>query len=348
MAARLAPAGEDLQHGAAAALTAGLARQDDEPPGFRRIDRITIRRPERDNRLSISPNPRAEVFPPPVFGDWGHGPKDLSGRGSLGPAAAEAGGYYSSVKNARLSIWALLAVFMALGGSRAGAAEVRWGRPAGERIKALGAEVDDASRFKAYAEGSRSLGAGAGDPAALVLIEFSGQAVSEESRLSPTLPGFRPSRGGLPPMPALAPPLRNSDGEKRPAFPVAGLGIAALVALGCLAWRGSRSSGPVCSPMPAPEASISSPDVPIVMTVSPPPAATSLPAREPFIDTRMPVPTWRAISQREQELIESWDGSTERALGRASFEEWLDAQGRVEGVDAARLKVKLRRDGDWS
>jgi hypothetical protein len=58
----------------------------------------------------------------------------------------------------------------------------------------------------------------------------------------------------------------------------------------------------------------------------------------------MPVSTWRAISWREQRLIEKWDASPEKATGKASFEEWLDAQGSVESVDAAMLKAKLCRD----
>lgn len=67
-------------------------------------------------------------------------------------------------------------------------------------------------------------------------------------------------------------------------------------------------------------------------------------AQETFIDIRMPVSTWRAISWREQRLIDIWDASPEKALGQASFEEWLDAQGNVEGVDLAMLNTKLSRD----
>lgn len=82
------------------------------------------------------------------------------------------------------------------------------------------------------------------------------------------------------------------------------------------------------------------------------PRTTSLPASsppepaapsEPFVDTRMPVATWRSISLAEQKLIEAWDRSPEKAAGRASLLEWLDAQ-PASCVDVARLKAKLARD----
>ncbi len=92
-----------------------------------------------------------------------------------------------------------------------------------------------------------------------------------------------------------------------------------------LAMRGARAvSAPAAVPVP-----------PVA------PASISRGA-EPFIDARMPVGTWRAISQREQALIESWDQSREKALGRASLEQWLDAH-PVAGVDTAALKLKLAR-----
>src|SRR5207302_4624654 len=53
------------------------------------------------------------------------------------------------------------------------------------------------------------------------------------------------------------------------------------------------------------------------------------------IDSQMPVATWRSISSREQKLLDLWDASKEKAPGRASFEDWLDAQGAVDGVDVA-------------
>jgi hypothetical protein len=66
-------------------------------------------------------------------------------------------------------------------------------------------------------------------------------------------------------------------------------------------------------------------------------------AEPSFIDTRMPVSTWRAISRQEQKLIERWDSSPEKSLGLASLTEWLDANGRVDGVDLTLLKSKLYR-----
>jgi hypothetical protein len=64
----------------------------------------------------------------------------------------------------------------------------------------------------------------------------------------------------------------------------------------------------------------------------------------PYVDTRMPVATWRAITQPEQQLIERWDLSREKAVGAASLEDWVDRHAAGAGVDAARLKAKLRRD----
>jgi hypothetical protein len=58
----------------------------------------------------------------------------------------------------------------------------------------------------------------------------------------------------------------------------------------------------------------------------------------------MPVATWRAVSLREQQLIEGWDASREKALGLASLTDWLGAKRRVEGVDIPLLQAKLRRD----
>ena len=67
-------------------------------------------------------------------------------------------------------------------------------------------------------------------------------------------------------------------------------------------------------------------------------------AEPDFIDTRMPAPTWRAISWREQQIIESWDASPEKSSGLASLTEWLDAKGGAEGVNVPLLKAKLFRD----
>lgn len=75
----------------------------------------------------------------------------------------------------------------------------------------------------------------------------------------------------------------------------------------------------------------------------PPPSAVDA---SPALDLAVGVPqaSWRAISLREQQLIEEWDRSPEKAAGRASFEEWLDAKGEVVGVDSANLKGKLSRE----
>lgn len=94
---------------------------------------------------------------------------------------------------------------------------------------------------------------------------------------------------------------------------------------------------PVALETHAPAAEIAAEEFAAVETTSPP-----VRLAEPFIDTRMPVSTWRAISRHEQALIESWDHSREKALGKASFEQWLDRH-PTAGVDVAGLKAKLAR-----
>jgi len=61
-----------------------------------------------------------------------------------------------------------------------------------------------------------------------------------------------------------------------------------------------------------------------------------------YVDARMPVRTWRAISRQEQALIESWNVSREKALGQASLEQWLERHPSA-GVDVAALQAKLAR-----
>ncbi|MFX8554363.1 hypothetical protein ABTM01_19560, partial [Acinetobacter baumannii] len=77
------------------------------------------------------------------------------------------------------------------------------------------------------------------------------------------------------------------------------------------------------APLPAPvSAAAAAREAHVVLEGPPPAAPPATPARldEPFVDTRMPVATWRAIARGEQALIERWDASREKAEGRASFE----------------------------
>lgn len=86
-------------------------------------------------------------------------------------------------------------------------------------------------------------------------------------------------------------------------------------------------------------------DEPAMAATAPMSAVAEQPRDERYryVDTRMPVGTWRAIARQEQALIERWNVSADKAAGRASFEQWLDAQGPTPGVDAVLLKAKLAR-----
>lgn len=53
---------------------------------------------------------------------------------------------------------------------------------------------------------------------------------------------------------------------------------------------------------------------------------------------------WWAITWREQRLLDEWDASAEKRLGRATFGDWLDARAKDPGVDIDLLKSKLTRD----
>jgi hypothetical protein len=232
-------------------------------------------------------------------------------------------------------------------------------RPAAKQVQTLQGEISDPARFKSYVEGSLRLPEGADAlPPAQDLSKSSGQAAPIRPQLNPAFPNIKPEGRTFPPAPAAAFHSPRPIEESWPELPAEGLAVAALFALSWLVWRGMRepelSPAPVRDPLPpepadevrpaaAPLPSFF-PAVPIVKT-PPDPASASWPAmaQEPYIDIRMPVATWRAISWPEQRLIEKWDASPEKAVGQASFEEWLDAQSDISGVDAAALRAKLSR-----
>ena len=258
---------------------------------------------------------------------------------------------------ARGSNYFLVAILIAWPASAARAEDDKRTRPAAEQVQALQSEISDPADFKNFVEGSHRLPEGAAVPRAQLWPESAGQAAVKSALQSPALPSLRPERVAVPPAPDMADQSPAPVAGNLPKLPLAGLAIISLAAVGLLALGNTRefSSTPPAEAMPVEPAAtvpaadalapIPTPEVPITAT----PSARRLLARleappEPFIDTRMPVSTWRAISWREQRLIERWDASPEKALGKASFEEWLDAQGRVEGVDVALLKTKLGRD----
>ncbi|MFI5362498.1 MAG: hypothetical protein ACHQ49_11055 [Elusimicrobiota bacterium] len=126
-------------------------------------------------------------------------------------------------------------------------------------------------------------------------------------------------------------------------------GVGAAVGLGLVLIAGGLLAMSFES-KPDAAARVSTPQ-PLLPRIAAPPEPGAAPARpagspaeESFIDTRMPASTWRAISLREQRLIESWDASREKASGQASLSEWLDANACSEGVDIPLLKAKLHRN----
>jgi hypothetical protein len=232
---------------------------------------------------------------------------------------------------------------------------------AADQVQALQGEISNPGDFQSFVEGSHRLPEGAAVPREQLWPKSSGHAAVKSALLSPALPSLGPERGAFPPAPAIAdqPPATAEDDLPLPKLPVATFAAVSLVAVGLLALRGLRelkfspappagaSSIESASAIPAVDtpAAMAAPAVPVAETPSASRLLARLEARpEPFIDIRMPASTWRAISLREQRLIERWDASPQKAMGKASFEEWLDAQGDVEAADAALLKAKLNRD----
>lgn len=133
--------------------------------------------------------------------------------------------------------------------------------------------------------------------------------------------------------------------QELPPYPLAGLALLALGAAGLFAFAYWQEFAPASAPLPV--RLPAGPAGPLTDT----PSVRRLLARldspiEPYVDTRMPVPSWRAISLREQQLLEIWDASYEKSMGQP-FAEWLDGQGALEGsfadVDVPLLKKKLDR-----
>jgi hypothetical protein len=163
---------------------------------------------------------------------------------------------------------------------------------------------------------------------------------------TPLIPAEYRSRARIPLPASFAYQTRGTLPGKQelPQWPLASLGLTALAAAGLFAFvnnRGFRSE-PGTGPIPA--------ELPPAQPIAQIPAAREFLARleapierpEPYIDTRMPAASWRAITWREQNLIEMWDVSFEKSVGQP-FADWLDSQGPLEGMDSALLKAKLDR-----
>lgn len=228
--------------------------------------------------------------------------------------------------------------------SRAAGADSGKASPPSSSIEDLQSGIDRPEDFQKIIEGSRARHGALDEPG------FVARPKDRAAGASPRLD--RPQSGlwlkGMP-VPPTAAAERSGMPPSRYAFP-AGLPVrklAAVLGLGFMLIAASMLETPIereTEPLrespsrfvPPSGARAPEPDL------APARAAGAVPD-QPFIDTRMPAPTWRAISRREQQLIERWDASREKALGLASLPEWLDIKGPVEGVDLPLLKAKLHR-----
>jgi hypothetical protein len=216
-------------------------------------------------------------------------------------------------------------------------------------IEELPSDISRPENFSRFVEGSRAKQGDIDAPRASAR-GGEGRGPSAPLSLSRSQAGPRLEGKFVPASPsATAAPLAaaRKPSAWTPELPV--MKLAAVAGLGFMLIAGSMLGTPFDS-RPAPEQlGEGLPPVSVRPAVRAPeaswgPEREESPSREPFIDTRMPVATWRAVSLPEQRLIEGWDASREKALGLASLADWLGAKGRVDGVDIPLLQAKLRRD----
>ncbi len=201
--------------------------------------------------------------------------------------------------------------------------------------------------FSRFIEGSRERRGGPEAPRAGA--RDAGRRPGAQEPLGPAQAVARPEPAAAPPVPAAAaarPPAPGRGVLVEAALP--GRGMSAALGLGLLLIASSLVLdliAPETAALPEAPAAASAPVPPAPAEFAPALAraeASAPPA--PYVDARMPAPTWRAISWAEQKLIESWDASREKSLGLASLGEWIDAHGGAAGVDAKLLQAKLHRD----
>ena len=209
-----------------------------------------------------------------------------------------------------------------------------------KQMESLRQSSDLPADFESLADGSLKARGGSA-----VLPTVAGAGPSKrQPGLSPARPAQKLDLDSRIPAPWAA-AARKARQERRHEIPWLELGAVLTPLCALMLLRASRS--PQLSAEPAP-VSAQRPS----LQKQPPPRPRSPVARTEaapeapaaFVDTRMPVGTWRAISLGEQRLIEAWDRSPEKARGQASLEEWLTSKGGAPGVDIERLKAKLRRD----
>jgi len=229
------------------------------------------------------------------------------------------------------------------------AATASWAGSAKEKVDDLSGQVASPEDFQSFVEGSVQRQGNPEGPSAAP------RASAGQTKALPPLSAphdrFSRDRNAAPPMP-LADLSQRPSKSGRSVLVAEGLGgVLGVTGLMLFALAGSE---------PTVRTSMAAEPLPRFESPRPKPAVQSTPARtEPlfddlppfvpdtkpyFVDTRMPVSTWRAISLPEQKLIEQWDNSREKALGVASLSEWVAAKGPAAGIDAARLQAKLERD----
>ena len=215
-------------------------------------------------------------------------------------------------------------------------------------IEELPADISRPENFSRFVEGSQAKQGDVDAPRAF--SRAGGRGPAAPLSLSRAQTGQRLEEKFVPATPsAAAVPLAapRKPISWTPELPV--LKLSAVAGLGFMLIAGSMLGTPFQS-HPAPEQiGEGLPQVTVRPAVRAPepswgPEREESARHEPFIDTRMPVATWRAVSLSEQQLIEGWNASREKALGLASLTDWLAAKGRVEGVDLPLLQAKLRRD----
>ena len=216
-------------------------------------------------------------------------------------------------------------------------------------VSTLESDIARPDDFKRYVEGSRRLPEDPSPPVFARRQDPPREGTSKSWAATPLVPGPMPKSGRFPltPAPQVPYPLPEVPDSSHRLL-LLGLALLPVTALGLTAMVGAKARPPAAA-----EQEIQEPDAPLPV---PPPAHTAArqihpPAQiteeawpTPWTGDILPAATWRAISGQEQRLIDRWDASREKSLGKASFEEWLDTQGAVADVDIARLKAKLSRD----
>ncbi len=220
----------------------------------------------------------------------------------------------------------------------------RTGAAAQKKVDDLQQGIGNPEDFESFVEGSKALPDLRQDPKAAAMGTPTGPS-QRQSFLNPASRGSSPDRAALPPVPLVAQDLhsRSRKPSENPLANQAGLlGLAGALLIAASFYQGAPKAATPTNAKPAPDFFRE----PEAYAPAPPPAALELPQEAPdaFVDTRMPAPTWRAISLREQTLIESWNASREKAQGLASLEDWIDARAGSIGIDAQALKSKLYRD----